>query len=382
MSDTTLIPREKLVRLSSAIPYWVSLLMVPLVAFVATQGGWWLLLLPMSTWWLFALLDAVIGQNTDNADPGTAEADLFWYRLVTLMWGPLQVMIILGGLYYAPRAAHLSTWEQIGLFAGIGVLSGAIGITYAHELMHQRSKLEKWLGDILMASVLYSHFRSEHILVHHRYVATSRDPVTARYNESFWRFFPRVLSSCFGSAWRAETDLLRRQKRRWHDRRNPFWRYAALQAGFLLLALLLAGPFGLLLFAVQAFVAVWQLELVNYIEHYGLTRRHLGEGRYEPVGPHHSWNATERASNWLLINLQRHSDHHFKPNRRFPVLQSRADEGAPELPFGYPVMTMLATMPPVWRRVMNPRVKDWRARHYPDIEDWSGYNNGTLPRPI
>ena len=382
MTETSFIPRERLARFSTAMPYWVSLLLLPLFVAVAFQGGWWLVLLPLSTWWLFALLDAVIGQNTENADPTTAEDELKWFQLLTLIWPPLQIAVVFAMIWYAPNAAHLSTGELFGLFACLGILSGTIGITYAHELMHQRTKLEKWMGDILMASVLYSHFRSEHILVHHRYVATRRDPVTARYNEGFWRYFPRVLLACPGSAWRAEANALARQKRPSSHRRNPFWRYFALQLVFLALAAAIGGPLGVALFATQAFAAIWQLELVNYIEHYGLTRRHLGEGRYEPVGPHHSWNATEKASNWLLINLLRHSDHHFKPNRRYPVLQSRADEDVPELPYGYPVMTLLATCPPAWRRVMNPKVRAWRLAHYPDISDWQPYRDGSLPQPI
>jgi alkane 1-monooxygenase len=135
------------------------------------------------------------------------------------------------------------------------------------------------------------------------------------------------------------------------------------------------------LFIWQAFVAIWQLELVNYIEHYGLTRRHLGDGKYEHVLPRHSWNAAHRASNWLLINLQRHSDHHYKPDRRFPLLQTYGTDEAPQLPYGYPVMTALAMVPPVWKRVMNKRVKEWRKAYYPDIEDWHPYNKALNPAP-
>jgi alkane 1-monooxygenase len=147
------------------------------------------------------------------------------------------------------------------------------------------------------------------------------------------------------------------------------------------LALGLGGWAGLGLFAVQAFVAIWQLELVNYIEHYGLTRRHLGDGRYEHVLPRHSWNASYKASNWLLINLQRHSDHHYKPDRRFPLLQTYDEDEAPQLPLGYPVMTVAAMIPPLWRRIMNPRVRAWRRRFYPDITDWHAYNKGLNPVP-
>ncbi|MEO0963323.1 MAG: fatty acid desaturase, partial [Pseudomonadota bacterium] len=149
----------------------------------------------------------------------------------------------------------------------------------------------------------------------------------------------------------------------------------------LLLAFVLGGWVGVVLFAVQAGVAIWQLELVNYIEHYGLTRKHLGDGKYEHTQPRHSWNAAHKASNWLLINLQRHSDHHFKPDRRFPVLQNYTEADAPQLPYGYPVMTIAAMMPHIWRRVMNPRVRKWRGMYYPEITDWKAYNKAANPLP-
>jgi alkane 1-monooxygenase len=335
----------------------------------------------LSTWWLFTLLDALTGLNLENADPATTEDDLFWYRLITLIWFPLQFAVIFGLIWYATRADHLSGVEKFWLFFGVGVLSGTIGINYSHELMHQKSRLERTLGDLLLATVLYSHFRSEHMLVHHRYVGTSRDPVTARYNEGFHRFFPRVLRQSLVSAFNAEAAMLARKGKRWTDPNNPFWRYWALQGGCLILALALGGVEGIALFAVQAFTAIWQLELTNYVEHYGLTRRHLGDGKYEHVLPRHSWNAAHKASNWLLINLQRHSDHHYKPDRRFPLLQNHTDADAPQLPFGYPLMTVAAMIPPLWKRVMNPRVKAWRRRYYADIKDWHPYNKALNPAP-
>jgi alkane 1-monooxygenase len=230
-----------------------------------------------------------------------------------------------------------------------------------------------------MAQVLYSHFRSEHLRVHHLHVCTPRDPVTARYNEGFHRFFPRVLLACARSSWRAEAAMLaRRGLTVWH-KSNPFWRYAALQSAMLLGAFVLGGWLGLALFVAQAFTAIWQLELVNYVEHYGLTRRHLGAGKYEHVLPRHSWNAPHLVSNWLLINLQRHSDHHYKPERRFPLLQTYSADEAPQLPYGYPVMTIAAMVPPLWKWMMNPRVRAWRRQNYPDITDWHAYNKGLNP---
>jgi alkane 1-monooxygenase len=379
--QSRIIPPTELARFSRAAPFWMSLGLLPLVWFAALNGGWTIALIPLVTWFLFSALDAVVGLDLSNADTDADEQDVYWYRLVTLVWVPAQVLTLFALLWYVPQAQHLGTAERLFLFFGVGVVTGTIGINYSHELMHQKNRLERWLADILLACVLYSHFRSEHLLVHHRYVATPRDPVTARYNEGFHRFYPRVLRQSLVSAFRAEKQMLARRDKPWTDRANPFFRYWLLQGACLGLAFLLGGVTGIILILVQAGVAIWQLELVNYIEHYGLTRKHLGGGKYEHVKPRHSWNAAHRASNWLLINLQRHSDHHYKPDRRFPVLQTYGPDEAPQLPYGYPVMTMAAMIPPLWRRIMNPRVRAWRRQYYPEITDWTEYNKRSTPQP-
>ena len=376
-----MIPPEQLARWQSALPFWLSFLLVPLVWFGAVQGGWWVILVPLVTWYLFAALDGVFGLNLENADLETPEDDLIWYRALTIVWAPIQFLMLFGLIWYATHTDHLSLTAKLGLFFGVGVITGTIGINYSHELMHQKSRWERLLGDFLLAMVLYSHFRSEHLRVHHRYVGTPRDPVTARYNEGFYRFYPRVLRQCLESSFRAEQDMLARKDLPWSNLSNPFFRYWALQGAMLILAFGLGGWAGLGLFLLQAGGAIWQLELVNYVEHYGLTRKHLGEGKYEHVMPHHSWNAAHKASNWLLINLQRHSDHHYKPDRRFPLLQNYTHADAPQLPFGYPVMTVAAMIPSLWRRVMNPRVRNWRAAYYPEIIDWKPYNKAANPAP-
>lgn len=368
-------------RLPPAAPFWMSVVMLPLVVLAAGRGGFWWMLLPAYAWYLTTALDGVLGLNEANPDPQTETRALFWHRAVTVVWFPLQFAAIFGCIWYASRAGHLSGPEKLGLFFGLGVLSGTIGMVYAHELLHQKTAVERWMGDLLLASTLYSHFRTEHLLVHHAWVSTPRDAVSARYNEGFYRFFWRVLLQGPRSAWRAERRLLARAGRRPWDRRNPFWRYGMLQGGMVLLALALGGLQGLGLFVFQAFVAIWQLELTNYVEHYGLTRKHLGDGRYEHILPRHSWNASHRVSNWLLINLQRHSDHHYKPDRRFPLLQTYGQDEAPQLPLGYPAMTFVAMVPPWWRRRMNSRVRAWRRQFYPEVTDWGPYNRGDLPMP-
>lgn len=374
MTTSPTPPRRDLSSLTRALPFWCSVLLIPLAWLAAIQGGWTILLLPLTTWYLSAALDFALGQNTQNPDPNTKEQELAWYRAITLIWPALQLGTIFGILYYISHTDHTGPLIEWALFATLGVVSGTIGINYAHELMHQKPKYERWLADILMAMVLYSHFRSEHMLVHHRHVGTPRDPVSARYGEHFWAFFVRVLRQCPRSAFKAEAAMLARKGKPAWARSNPFWRYGALQLGFLGLAYWIGGLWGVFLFGTQAFWAIWQLELTNYVEHYGLTREHLGGGKYEHVKPRHSWNSAQKASNWLLINLQRHSDHHYKPDRRFPLLQTYGADEAPQLPYGYMVMTGVALVPRIWRRMMNHRVRAWRKANYPHITDWAAYN--------
>ncbi|MDQ2094413.1 alkane 1-monooxygenase [Rhodalgimonas zhirmunskyi] len=376
-----MISASEITRPSFFLPFWMTYLLVPLAWIGAIYGGWTVILMPVVSWYLFSALDQVFGLNEENADTNIGEDALFWYRVGVMAWVPVQFVTLFGVIFYVTHYGDLGALEMILLFGGMGVITGTVGIVYAHELLHQKNNFERWLGDILLAMVLYSHFRTEHLLVHHLHVGTRRDTVTARYNENFHRFFFRVLREGPKSAFRAEKEKLARKDLPWHDARNPHWRYWGLQAGMLVLAVLLGGWLGLGLFLLQALSGIWQLELTNYVEHYGLTRKYLGNGKYEHVKPHHSWNAAQKATNWLLINLQRHSDHHYKPDRRYPLLQTYSASEAPQLPYGYPLMTLMALMPRVWRRVMNPRVQKWREMYYPEINDWRDYNKLRLPEP-
>ncbi len=220
-----MISSETAAKFQAALPFWVSFLLIPAIWLAAFAGGWWVLIIPVLTWYLFTALDLVTGLNLENVDVETDNAQLTWYTLVTNLWVPVQFLTVFGLIYYVGQAEHLGTWEKIGLFFSVGTATGTIGINYSHELMHQKNKHERQLGDILLAMVLYSHFRSEHLLVHHRYVATPRDTVTARYNEGFHRFFPRVLRESWHSAFSAEKAMLARKDLPWTDLSNPFFQY-------------------------------------------------------------------------------------------------------------------------------------------------------------
>ena len=356
--------------LIAALPFLLPMAYVPILAIAAAYGGWTLWIAPFYGIVLSSFMDRVFGENDSNIDPQTPDAELFWRRLIVLIWLPIQAAILVFILYAATHFAHLNWHERLGLVVETGLVTGAVGIVFAHELIHQKNRWEQRLGEWLLITVLYGHFKSEHVIVHHRFVGTPRDPVTARYNESFYHFFARVLPGCVVSAWAAEKERLTLNGLPiWHQS-NPFWRYGVGQFLVLAAAGIIGGWPGVGYFILQAFVAVLVLEQVNYTEHYGLTRQLLPSGKYEPVRPHHSWNAAHRITNYLLINLQRHSDHHARPDRRYPLLQTYSATDAPQLPYGYPIMTAMAFNPWLWRRVMNKRVRQWRKDHYPDVMDW------------
>jgi alkane 1-monooxygenase len=328
----------------------------------AWMGGPWTFL-PLAIIYLAVpIVDAIAGLNPGN--PGAEDLDRLsgnpWFRAITWAWVPTQIALIAWALRFV-STGDASLLETAGVTLSTGVTTGAIGITFAHELVHRPGKWERGLGEVLLASVSYPHFAIEHVFGHHRYVATPQDPATARYGETLYRFLPRTLLGSVRSAWQLEAARLRRRRRAMRSWSNRFVRYGATQlAIYGGVAAVLGLPAALAL-GVQALVAIAMLETINYVEHYGLVRQQVGPDRYEPVMPWHSWNSCHRVSNWLLINLARHADHHMAASKRYQVLSHLGD--APQLPAGYGTMLLVALVPPVWRHMMDPRVEAWRREH-------------------
>jgi alkane 1-monooxygenase len=251
---------------------------------------------------------------------------------------------------------ELTTFDKVGLAISIGCIGG-IGINTAHELGHKKEAHERWLSKIALAQVFYGHFYIEHNRGHHVRVATPEDPASSRMGENFYQFWPRTVGGSLKSAWRLE-------KRRYARKgKHPFrigndvlnaWLMSAVLWGAMVVWL---GAGVLPYLVIQAVVGFSLLEVVNYMEHYGMLRQKVGvddRQRYERVDPSHSWNSNNIATNVLLYHLQRHSDHHANPTRRYQAL--RDFEESPVLPTGYAGMIVLAIVPAVWRRVMDPRV--------------------------
>jgi len=303
---------------------------------------------------IFPLLDLAVGADARNPPDSvikSLEQDRY-YRWCTYAYLPIQY----AGLVFACwlwSSGELSTLDSVGLALTVAMVSG-VAINTAHELGHKRDSLERWLSRVALAQSGYGHFFIEHNRGHHVRVATPEDPASARLGESFYAFLPRTVLGSLRSAWELERTRLRRLERSPWSARNDI--LGAWSMTVVLFAALVAvfGTVVLPYLLLQAVIGFTLLEVVNYLEHYGLLRQRRDDGRYERTRPEHSWNSNSTASNVLLYHLQRHSDHHANPIRRYQAL--RHVEDAPQLPTGYAGMIVLALIPPLWRRTMDGRV--------------------------
>jgi alkane 1-monooxygenase len=303
---------------------------------------------------MIPLLDRIFGEDRTNAPDWavTQLAEDRFYRWCTFLFLPLQY----AGLVFACWivASHdLGWWQELGYALTVGTVAG-VAINTAHELGHKKERSERLLAKLALAQSGYGHFYVEHNRGHHNRVATPEDPASSRLGESFWAFLPRTVVGSVRSAWGLEAKRLTAQgKRVWGPDNDVLTAWAVTVVLFGVLTAVF-GWVVLPFLVVQAVFGFSLLEVVNYLEHYGLLRQQDENGRYERCNPQHSWNSNHVASNVILYNLERHSDHHAHPTRRYQAL--RHFDESPQLPSGYGGMLALAYLPPVWRRVMDRRV--------------------------
>lgn len=341
-------------------------------------------LIPLTTWldvmllqnyWLTVafvfilvpLLDELVGRDPENVSEAAVLrlSEERYFRHVLLTWTVFQFGFL---SWAALHVAGRTNWEAldfIGFTLSVALSTGGVGITAAHELGHKRTRVEQWAAQGLLMTVGYMHFFIEHNLGHHVWVATPHDPATARHGQSVYSFWRQSVFGGWRSAWRLEKQRLQRSRKALWSLNNRMILYSILPLGFLTgllgLTVLATGTFSMLVVVFwlgQAVLAFTLLEIVNYLEHYGIRRREIAPMRYERVNPKHSWNANHLVSNLLLFQLQRHSDHHAHSGRRYQVL--RHMEESPQLPFGYPLMILIALVPSLWFGYMHPRLQAWK----------------------
>ncbi|MBR8192596.1 alkane 1-monooxygenase [Burkholderia vietnamiensis] len=313
---------------------------------------WWFG--PLFAFGVIPILDTLIGDDRDNP-PEAVVPQLErsrYYRWIVY----LATLVEYVAFFMCVRivGTHALAWyDYVGFALSLGAATG-ISINTAHELGHKTNRFERWLAKITLAPVAYGHFFVEHNRGHHVRVATAEDPASARFGESFWAFLPRTVAGSIRSAWRLEKARLERLGRSpwtWRNEVLHAWAMTVVVWG---IAIAMAGPVVIPFLVIQAAYGASLLEVVNYVDHYGLGRRKLPSGRYERCTPQHSWNSNHVVTNLFLYQLQRHADHHANPTRSYQALRHFDD--SPQLPAGYATMILFAYVPPLWYRVMNPRV--------------------------
>jgi alkane 1-monooxygenase len=324
------------------------------------------------------VLDLLLGEDRSNPPESAVaalEADRY-YRWVTYASVPMLWLAFVASVWFL--GTHALPWHaQLALVLSAG-LAGGFGINLGHELGHKNNQLERWLAKIILAPTGYGHFFIEHNRGHHRDVATPADPASSRMGETIYAFVWREMPGACKRAWQIEVERLGRCG-------QPVWSLhnEVLQPLLVTLALwsalVLWLGIGVLPYILAiSFWANFQLTSANYIEHYGLLRQKRANGRYEMCQPHHSWNSNHVFSNWILFHLQRHSDHHAHPMRRYQSL--RHFENLPQLPNGYVGMFLACYIPPLWFRLMDPHVVAWAEGDASRIHFQAGRKAGLVRR--
>ena len=340
--------------------FWLLSVLYPLQAFIpvtlhASTGNELWFFLPFLTNYLLApALDWLIGEDTNNPPEEVImqlERDVY-YRRLTYIVVPLHFVTLFGCTAYA-LTQSLSWWAFI-LLATVAGMTAGLAINTGHELGHKNSKIEKTLSKLVLAVAAYGHFTVDHNRGHHMLVSTPADDASARMGESIYRFAVREIPGAFRRAWAIERERLEsRKKPLWHYS-NPILQSYAISLAVALILVTAFGWLALVFLAVHHLFAYWQLTSANYIEHYGLLREKTAKGRYERCEPRHSWNCNFIVSNLVLFHLERHSDHHAHPLRRYQSLRHFPD--VPQLPNGYFGMYVIAYIPWLWFKVMDKRL--------------------------
>jgi len=318
-----------------------------------TLAEWFAWLPVVFLYVLLPLLDIWLGRNVSN--PSSSDGLFYPGQLIPLLAAGAYLPVLIWSLVLAGKEGGTWPWPTLlGWTLSLGSISGVLAINIAHELIHRPSSFLKNLGGLLLCCVCYPGFKLEHPKWHHVKVATPEDPSSAPIGATVYTQVPRALVLNTVRAWRLAARDARARRRRlpwlWHEM-MAWW---ALSAGVLAVCWLSWGSMAAGVFLGQSLVAAALLEVINYVEHYGLRRRKLATGRFEPPSAAHSWNADFWLSNAILLQLQRHSDHHVHPTRPFPELRTVPE--APQLPLGYAALTVVALFPPLWRRLIHPRL--------------------------
>ncbi len=329
---------------------------IPLAALVSvTSIGWMTYAAPLYAFFLIPVLEILLKDYDHKYTDKEKEKRLGNVLFDALLYLniPFVFCILFYGFYQLTVFSFTLT-ETVGILLSLGILLATNAINVAHELGHRVSRGERSLSKLLLLPCLYMHFYIEHNFGHHKNVATPEDPATSRYNQSVYHFWFTSVVNQYINAWKMQNSLLKRGNHGFFSVYNDMLWYILFQSLYLFGIVLFFGTSGLVYALIVGVMSFLFLETINYVEHYGLQRKQLPSGRYERVQPHHSWNSNHIIGRIVLYELTRHSDHHFKASKKYQVLENKRE--SPQLPFGYPTAILVAMCPPLWFKIMNPRV--------------------------
>jgi len=337
--------------------YMIPLLFPALALAGMALGGWWTLLLPVFAFGFVPMMEVMVRGRGEGVDGDGGHAN--WGHDLLLAFALVLVWCVWGVLLIASSTGALTGWSLLGSIFSAGLAFGW-GINVAHELGHRRNWFQQFQAKAMLLPSLYMHFVIEHNRGHHRNVATLNDPATARFGEIVYSFWFRSVSGGWLSAWAIESKRLRNKVglARWSQ--DEMLRMQVTQLACVVGVGLALGGVALVSWVGAALVGVLLLETINFIEHYGLLRDRLPNGRFERVQPRHSWTSDHPIGRILMFELPRHADHHANPGRHYAALRHFSQ--APQLPTGYAGMVLVALCPPLFRGLVHPRLEAERVR--------------------
>ena len=329
------------------------------VLFSLSMNGLWTYFALIFVFVVIPLLEFLFTGNEHNMtkleEAIALEDKTYDYIIWSLV--PMQLLTL---VYFLVRVSDPSVlyYEKVGMMTAFGISCGVLGINAAHELGHRLTKHEQFMSKILLTTTLYMHFFIEHNRGHHQHVSTDEDPASAKFGENLYAFYVRSVRDSWLSAWQIEKKRLAKAHQNFWSVHNEMLVYQIIQIALLVIIAVFFNLETLFWFINAAIMGFLLLETVNYIEHYGLRRQKITDKQYEPVLPIHSWNSNHALGRILLLELTRHSDHHYKATRKYQVL--RHFDNSPQMPAGYPAMMLLALVPPLWFKVMHRQIAAYR----------------------
>ena len=317
--------------------------------------GFWTFAGVVFAFGILPVLELILPTDEKNYSQSETDSKLKNRLFDVLLY--FNVFIVYGILYFVLQkvsSEKLSVSEIIGIILSLGVVLGSNGINVAHELGHREKLYERVLGKLLLIPSHYTHFFIEHNHGHHLHVSTPEDPSSANYNQSLYTFWIQTVTGTYTKAWQIQKKLNQIEKRSWYSVKNDMLWFTIIQLSYLISIYYFFGFIGFIVALLSGIVGFLLLETINYIEHYGLKRALLPSGRYERVSEKHSWNSNHILGRIMLYELTRHSDHHYKSQKKYQILEYH--DVSPELPFGYPTSMVLSLFPPIWFAIMNKRI--------------------------